>query len=358
MHSPIGVGVVGCGNISSIYLKNLPTFGHLRLLACADIDVPRAAAQAAAFGVPRACGVDELLADEAIDLVVNLTIPAAHGAVALAALTAGKSVYNEKPLAVGRDEAAQMLELAAARGLRVGGAPDTFLGGGLQSCLALIEGGLIGTPVAATAAFSGHGPERWHPNPAFFYAAGGGPLFDMAPYYLTTLIAMLGPVARVSGAARASFATRTAKDGQRIPVTTPTHITATLELAAGPIATLLTSFDVWHSELPRIEIYGELGTLSLPDPNTFGGPLRVRLADDAAWRELPLTHGYRENSRGLGVADMAAALIEGRAGRASGELAYHVLDLMHSILESAESGQRVTLSSSTERPAALPPQWP
>jgi predicted dehydrogenase len=358
----VGVGVIGCGNISSIYLKNLTSFAHLRVLACADLDLARAKAQAAAYGVPRACTPDQLLADDAIELVVNLTIPAAHAAVAAACIDAGKSVYNEKPLAVARPDGERLLAAARVRGVRVGAAPDTFLGAGLQTCRALIDAGAIGEPVAATAFMLGHGPEGWHPNPQFFYAEGAGPLFDMGPYYLTTLIALLGPVARVSGAARISFPTRTISSqpfaGETIQVAVPTHVAATLEMVRGPIATLITSFDVWHSQLPRIEVYGSLGTIVVPDPNTFGGPVLLRRAADEAWHEQPLEHGYGENSRGLGVADMALALREGRPHRASGEMAYHVLDLMHAIYESAESGRHIAPTSQCAQPEALPVRWP
>lgn len=359
---PVNVGVIGCGNISGIYLEAGRTFEILKIAACADLDLDRARAQAAAYGVPAACSVEALLADPSIELVINLTVPGAHATVALAALAAGKSVYNEKPLAIERADAQRMLALAAAQGRLVGCAPDTFLGGGLQTCRALIDAGAIGVPVAATAFMLGHGPESWHPNPGFFYQRGAGPMFDMGPYYLTALIALLGPVRRATGSARISFAERTITSqplhGTTIAVTTPTHVAGVLDFASGPIATLVTSFDVWAAELPRIEIYGSLGTLSLPDPNTFGGPVRMRLAGEAAWRELPITHGYTANSRGLGVADMAYALRSGRAPRASAALAYHVLDLMHAFHDASLAGQHIELASTCERPAALPEVWP
>ena len=360
--TPVNVGIVGCGNISGIYLEAGNKFEILNIVACADIDLARAEAQAAKYGVPKACGVAELLADPEVEIVVNLTIPAAHAEVALAALEAGKSVYNEKPLAIERADAQRMLALAAAKGLRVGCAPDTFLGGGLQTCRALIDDGVIGTPVAATAFMMSHGPEGWHPNPDFFYQRGAGPMFDMGPYYLTALISLLGPVRRVTGSAQISFAERKITsqplNGTMIMVNTPTHVAGVLDFASGAVATLVTSFDVWAAELPRIEIYGSLGTLSLPDPNTFGGPVRVRLAGEKEWREIPIEHGYTANSRGLGVADMAYALRNGRLHRASGELAYHVLDLMHAFHDASREGRHVELASGCERPAALPAIWP
>jgi predicted dehydrogenase len=355
--TPTPVGIIGAGNISGIYLENGKRFEAISIAAIADIDMDRARAQAEKGGVPKACSVEELLADPQIAIVINLTVPAAHGLVALAALEAGKSVYNEKPLATTREDARRMLDLAASRGLRVGGAPDTFLGAGLQTCRKLIDDGWIGTPVAATAFMLGRGPENWHPNPAFFYQPGAGPMFDMGPYYLTALVALLGPVRRVTGAARISFEERVVTAGQNygmhIPVTTPTHVAGVMEFAAGPVATLVTSFDVWGANVPRIEIYGSEGSLSVPDPNTFGGPVRVHRYD-GEWGEVPLTHGFAENSRGLGVADMATAMRSGRPHRASGELAYHVLDLMHAFHDAAREGRHIELASTAARPAPFP----
>jgi predicted dehydrogenase len=360
--NPMNVGVIGCGNISSIYLEAGRKFDILNIVACTDLEMARAEAQAAKYGVPRACTVAELLADPSIELVVNLTVPQAHAAVALAALEAGKSVYNEKPLAIERAEAQQLLSLARARGLRVGCAPDTFLGGGLQTCRKLIDEGAIGTPVAATAFMISRGPERWHPNPEFFYQRGAGPMFDMGPYYLTALTTLLGPVRRVTGSAQISFPERPIfsqpHQGEIIHVTTPTFISGVLDFAAGPVGTIITTFDVWHAELPRMEIYGADGTLSLPDPNTFGGPVRLRRVGEQVWQDISLTHGYTENSRGLGLADLAYGLRTGRPHRASGELAYHVLDILHAFHDASQEGRHIALESTIERPAALPSQWP
>jgi predicted dehydrogenase len=361
MTQTTNVGIVGCGNISGIYMEAGNKWDILNIAACADIDLPRAQAQATKYGIPKACSVEELLADQSIDIVINLTIPAAHAEVALAALAAGKSVYNEKPLALEREQAKRMLDIARENGLRVGCAPDTFLGGGLQTCRKLIDEGVIGEPIGASAAMMSHGPEGWHPNPDFFYQPGAGPMFDMGPYYLTALTTLLGPVRRVSGSTRVSFPERVIGSeplrGQTIKVNTPTHIVGVLDFAAGAIATIVTSFDVWSSELPRIEIYGSKGTLSLPDPNTFGGPVRLRLAGEQTWTEVPITHSYTQNSRGLGVADMAEAIRSGRTHRASGELAYHVLDLMHTIHDASRESRHIEMTSSCQRPDALPEDW-
>ncbi|MCS6840994.1 MAG: Gfo/Idh/MocA family oxidoreductase [Roseiflexus sp.] len=358
MITPANVGIIGCGTISGIYLDNSKFFGALNVVAVADIDPDRAKARAAEYDIPRACSVEELLANPDIEIVVNLTTPDAHGPVALAALNAGKHVYNEKPLAVTRDEARALLDLAACKGLRVGCAPDTFLGGGLQTCRKLIDDGWIGEPIGATAFMLSHGPESWHPNPTFFYQPGGGPMFDMGPYYLTALCVLLGPVRRVTGSARVSFPERTvtSKDnyGAKIPVNTPTHVAGVLDFASGAIATIITSFDVWSSQLPRIEIYGSQGTLIAPDPNTFDGPVLLRRAGACEWSNIPLSHGFTRNRRGIGVADMATAIRTGRPHRASGELAYHVLDIMHAIHEASREEQHIILRSTMIRPTPLP----
>ncbi len=353
---PTKLGIIGCGNISSAYLQVLSEFTSVQVVACADLDMSRAEAQAARFNI-RACSVDALLADPEIAIVVNLTVPNAHASVARAALQAGKSVYNEKPLAIERSDGQELLALAAARGLRVGCAPDTFLGAGLQTCRHLLDEGAIGQPVAATAFMLSHGPEGWHPDPEFFYQPGAGPLFDMAPYYLTALINLFGPIRRVTGAARISFPERLIgsepKRGQVIHVQTPTHVAGVLEFVSGPLATLVTSFDVWASTAPRIEVYGSAGTLLCPDPNIFGGTVHLWRSETRTWEEAPLVAGRAEQSRGLGVADMAAAMRDGRPHRANGQMAYHVLDAMHAVLDAARTGQHITLQSTCERPERL-----
>ena len=355
----VRAGVIGCGNISGIYLENSHWLPHFEVVACADQAPERAKAQAEEHNIPRCLDASELLNDPDIELVINLTTPGAHASIARAAIEAGKSVYNEKPLTLSRAESAELLEKAAARGVCVGCAPDTFLGGGLQTCRELVDAGAIGEPVAAVANMACPGHEGWHPDPEFYYAEGGGPLFDMGPYYLTALVNILGPVRRVTGSARVSFPQRTItsepKRGQRIDVETPTHVAGVLDFAEGPIASLLMSFDVWAHELPRLEIHGSEGSLALPDPNTFGGPVRLWIPAKGEWEEIPIRREYTANCRGLGVADMAAALRRGdNRFRASGRLAYHVLDTMHAVLEAPRENRHIAIESVCERPDPFP----
>ena len=358
---PTTLGIIGTGNISSIYLEAPKKFANITVGACADIDLARAQAQAEKYGVAKAYSVADMLADPDIDIVINLTIPAAHGTVALQALDAGKHVYNEKPLAIERADAQHMLALAAEKGLRVGCAPDTFLGGGLQTCRKLIDEGAIGAPVGATGFMLYGGPESWHPNPEFFYQRGAGPMFDMGPYYLTAMIAMLGPVRRATGSARITHAERLITsqplNGTMVTVNTPTFISGVLDFASGPVGTLITSFDVHNGQLPNLQIFGTEGTLRLPDPNTFGGPVQLWRNGSKEAQDIALTHGYSENSRGIGVADMAEAIRTGRAHRASGELAYHVLDLMHAFHDASASDHHIQMQSTCTQPEALPVDW-
>jgi predicted dehydrogenase len=349
------IAIIGCGNISDTYFKNCLEFG-LDIVACTDMDMSRAEAKAEQFEVA-ARPLDEVFADSSIELIVNLTPPIAHAEISRAALNAGKHVYSEKPLATNRMDGAQLLELAQRKGLRIGCAPDTFLGGGLQTCRKLLDDGAIGEPVAAVAFMAGRGMEMWHPNPDFFYQPGAGPMFDIGPYYLTALVSMLGPVRRLTGSTRISFPERLITSqplaGTKIKVNTPTHVTGILDFVSGPVVTLITSFDVWASNLPRIEIYGSEGSLSFPDPNTFGGPVQVKSAQDEEWQDVPLTHGHTEESRGLGVSDMTAAIRENRPHRANGEMAFHVLDLMQSFEEASISGKHIEIQSRCERPEAF-----
>mgnify|MGYP000981093460 CR=1 FL=1 len=354
------VGIVGCGNISGIYFQNLRKYPEVELVAAADIDLDRAKARAAEFGLAKAYTVEQLLADPDIDIVVNLTIPKAHAPVSLAALKAGKHVYVEKPLAVTREEGRELLAAAREKGLRIAGAPETFLGGGLQTCRKLIDDGAIGKPVAVSGFMMGGGPEGWHPDPEFFYAVGGGPMFDMGPYYLTAFVSLLGPIRRVSGSAVITHPERTIgsekKRGQKIPVETPTHIAGVIDFVSGAVGTLITSFDVpAGTSLPNIEIQGTAGTLLVPDPNTFGGVVKLRRAGSQEWEEVPLTHGFTDNNRGIGVADLAAAIAEGREHRAHGDMAYHVLEAMHGFHDASREGRHYEMQSVCSRPAPMPP---
>jgi predicted dehydrogenase len=357
MTEKVKIGIVGCGNISKIYLQQSRTFDILEVKAVADVDAARAQAKAAEHEVLCVYTLDEMMEDPEIEIIVNLTPPGAHAAVGLLALNAGKSIYNEKPLAIFREDARQMLKIAAEKELRVGCAPDTFLGAGMQTCRKLIDDGAIGEPIGATAFMLSHGPERWHPDPEFFYKVGGGPMFDMGPYYLTALVSMLGPVKRVTGVARISFAEREIgsepKRGQKILVETPTHINGLLEFESGAVGTIITSFDVWRANLPRIEIYGSEGTLAVPDPNTFGGQVILYKRDAKEGEDIPLLPLRAENSRSLGIADMAHALRSGRQHRANGEMAYHVLDIMHTIHDASRDGQHIAMESSCSRPAPM-----
>jgi len=349
------IGIIGTGNISPKYIEVCQSLAPLDLIACADLDFEKARRIGEKAGIPHIYTVDDLLADPQIQIILNLTPPAAHAQVAMAALVAEKSVYNEKPLALNREDALQMIEMARVRGLHVGCAPDTFLGAGLQTCRKLIDEGAIGLPVAATAFMMCHGHESWHPDPEFYYQAGGGPMFDMGPYYLTALVSLLGPVVRVAGSDRTSFPERVIgslpKKGQKIVVEVPTHVAGVLDFASGVIATIITSFDVWSHTLPHIELYGSEGTLSVPDPNTFGGPVKLWRAEMKKWEDISLLPGYSLNSRGLGIADMAEAIQSGRPHRANEKLAYHVLDILHAFHDSSERSVYLHLASSCERPA-------
>ncbi len=350
--------IIGCGNISEVYARAGEKFPNIEIVACADRDYSRAHALAEKCGIPSPLRVEQLLADKDIELVINLTVPAVHAEVGLEVLKNGKHLYNEKPLSQKRRPAREMMGLAREKSLRIGCAPDTFLGGGLQTCRKLIDEGAIGEPIGGAGFMLGPGVEHWHPNPAFFYQRGAGPLFDMGPYYLTAFTTLLGPVRRVTGSARISFPERSVTSqplaGSRVSVETPTHIAAVLDFESGPVVTLATSFDVKAHAMPSIEIYGSEATLSVPDPNTFGGPVRIRRNGDADWTGLPLSFGYVENSRGLGVADMISALEHGREHRANAHTAYHVLDVMHSILDSSDTGRHIELGSSMTRPSPLP----
>jgi predicted dehydrogenase len=353
------IGVAGIGNISGIYFENLTgMFGRrVKLAAAADIIPSRVEKAASNYGLKAFTSVTEMVNSNEIDIVLNITPPKSHYEVALAAIEAGKHVYNEKPLCPKRTEAEELLNAAKEKGVRVGGSPDTFLGAGIQTCRKLIDDGWIGTPVASTAVMMKRGPEHWHPDPEFFYKDGGGPMFDMGPYYITALVNLLGPVSRVSGSARISSPIRTVTNkhqyGTVIKVEVPTHIAGVLDFSSGAVGTIVTSFDVYSHTLPFIEIYGTEGTLKVPDPNTFDGPVVIRRFNDEEWYKIPLLKNYSEDSRGLGITEMAEAIEENRPHRASGDLAFHVLDVMHGIHDASETGRHIRLKSKCKRPEPL-----
>ena len=358
----VRVGLVGCGYISGIYLENSMLFRSFDVGACADLIRERAEKRAKEYRVPRVLSPDELSGDPEIEMVLNLTTPDAHYEVAKKAIDAGKSVYNEKPLAVELEDGKRLVETAKGAGVLIGGAPDTFMGGGIQTCRKLIDDGVIGEPIASTAFMVCHGHESWHPDPGFYYRRGGGPMLDMGPYYLTALVNLVGPIKRVCGAARITFPRRVItsqpRHGAEITVEVPTHVVGITEHVNGAIGTIITSFDVWGAKLPRIEVYGTEGSLGVPDPNTFDGPVQLLRIDEKEWENIPLTYGYTVNSRGLGVADMANALRSGRPHRASGELTYHVLETMHAFHTASDEKRAVTLRSRCGKPAPLPTGLP
>ncbi len=358
MTNELKVGVIGCGNISGIYFQNLPTFGSINVVACSDLKPELAEAVQSKNPSISAVTTEQLFGDPEIDIVLNLTQPGFHFELMKSGVEAGKHVYTEKPLCIAHSDAVQLMALAEQAGVRVGCAPDTFLGAGIQTCRELVDSGAIGRPIAATAFFTTPGHERWHPAPAFYYKIGGGPMLDMGPYYLTALVNLLGPAKAVSGSARITYPERTITseplNGTKIDVEVPTHVAGTVDFANGAVATVMTSFDVWGAELPRLEVYGSEGTLSVPDPNTFGGPVHLLRSTTGEWEDIPVTRRFGENSRGLGVADMAAGILSNTPHRASGALALHVLEIMESFGTSSDAGRRIELETTCERPEALP----
>ncbi len=360
----VRVGFIGCGAISAAYLKMAPNFPILEVAALSDLDPEKARARAEEFGVPQVLTVEELLADPSIEVVLNLTVPKAHASVALQTLAAGKHTYAEKPLGISREEGEAVLDAARDRNLRVGCAPDTFLGAGIQTARRLLDQGAIGCPVSFTAFMMGRGPESWHPSPEFYYEVGGGPMFDMGPYYLTALLNLLGPVRRISGMTSIAIPERTItsqpKHGKKVQVETPDHISGMLEFLCGAVGTLVTSFAIMHADYDRkhpIVIYGTEGAMKVPDPNHFDGPVLLRKEGEEEWREVPHTFptGY---GRAVGLADLAHAVRTGRPHRASGEQAFVVLDLMQGFLESSQEGRTVNPALDYERPAPIPQDLP
>jgi predicted dehydrogenase len=355
---PVGVGLIGAGTISDMYLTNLTAFPDVEVGMIADLDIPRAAAQAAKYGVPASGTAAELLAEPSIEIVVNLTVPAAHVAVGLSALDAGKHVWTEKPLALDRSSARKLLDRAQDKGLRVACAPDTVLGAGLETARRVLDDGRIGVPQSGLALFQSPGPENWHPAPEFLFQLGAGPLLDIGPYYLTMLVHLMGPVGRVTASGGRSRETRVIGSGPRagveFAVTVPTTVNALLQFADGGTAQALFSFD---SAVRRttLELTGTLGSLVLPDPNRFDGSTVLHPTGAETPIEVP-AEGHAA-TRGTGVLELARAIRAGQPERASGELAYHVLDVMLAIEESLTAGQTVEVESTVPTPPPLPADW-
>ncbi|MFI7395728.1 Gfo/Idh/MocA family protein [Streptomyces tendae] len=354
-HGPVGVGLVGAGNISDEYLRSLTSFPDLQVHIVGDLDTGRARAQADRHGVPRSGTAADVLAHDDVDIVVNLTVPAAHADVSSRALTAGKHVWSEKPLAVDRDSALSVLDRAAAAGLRVGVAPDTVLGPAVQSARRALARGDIGRPLSAQTVMQYAGPDAWHPSPEFLFARGAGPLFDMGPYYITTLLNLFGPAERVAAMGSTGRTVRTIRTGDRagtsFDVAVPTHVSALVQFAGGGVSQSVFSFDSPLRRTGVVEITGTEGTMALPDPNAFNGDVRITRGslagdDDAdpVWHTIP--SAQVEAGRGLGVLDMARALRTGRPHIATGDLGYHALDILVSIDESVTTGEYVRLGSS------------
>lgn len=355
--TPTHIGLIGCGNISKAYFEGCQNYPSIKITACADLNIPHAQATAKEHSLVFGGSVEDLLARPDVDIVVNLTIPGAHTDINRQALAAGKHVYCEKPFALTAADTAAVVADAAAANLRVGSAPDTFMGAGLQTARNAIDDGLIGTPVSAFGFMLCPGHEFWHPNPDFYYKFGGGPMFDMGPYYVTALVNLLGPVARVSGAAQTTFAERTItsepRNGEKIPVEIPTHFSTNMEFASGPIGTLVMSFDTPHTDLPNIVIHGTKGTLNVCDPNRFDDPCFFKPAGAEKFEAVPMTHATGR-ARGTGVADLAASVLSGRPHRASGHLAHHVIEIMEAAVRSPAEGRHISIESTCDRPAPLP----
>lgn len=371
MPEQVRVGVIGCGAISGAYFGHAKSFPILNMAACADINMEAAKKRAEEFGVPKVCTVEELLADKSIEVVLNLTVPKAHVPVGIKCLEAGKHMYTEKPLGVNREDGKKMMDVADRKKLKVGCAPDTFMGAGIQTARKVIDEGQIGKPVAFTAYMMGRGHESWHPNPEFYYEVGGGPMLDMGPYYLTALLQLFGPIKRIMGLASVAIPERTIthkdkdggpgpKFGKKIKVETPDHIVGSIEFENGAVGTIIqtfaTMFAPYDGKQP-ITVFGTDGTLKVPDPNGFDGPVHLRKGGDADWQEVApaFVKGY---GRAVGLADMAYAIRSGREHRASGQQAMAVLDAMVGFLDSSASGKEHRPTTRYRRPAAMPANLP
>lgn len=367
MARKLGVGIIGCGNISAAYLRLAPLFKGMEMRACADIDMAAATARAKEFGV-RASTVDDLLKASDIDIIVNLTIPAAHYEVSMRAIDAGKHVYSEKPFVLSLAEGLDLKQRAAKRSLRIGSAPDTFLGGAHQLARSIVDSGQLGRITSGTCFVMNHGMEHWHPNPDFFFKAGGGPVLDLGPYYVSNLIQLIGPVRRVGALATIPARERTISSqpraGEKIPVETPTTILALLEFENGAAVSFNASWDVWAHNHAPIELYGEEGSIFVPDPNFFGGEVRYTLKDALVKKQPRWNHAFsvpnQEHARGplanyrtSGLSDMAVAILEDRPHRCSLEFSLHTIEVLTAILKSGETGKFVDMKTTCERPAAL-----
>ncbi len=339
----INIAMIGVGAISGIYLKNITsTFKEINLIGVCDLIRERAEKAQAEYGVPKLYEtMHDAFSDPEVDIVLNLTRPYEHYEVTKAALLAGKHVYSEKPLGADWEEGKELVAIAEEKGLMLGGAPDTFMGAGIQTCRKLIDDGMIGEVVGSAAFMICHGHETWHPDPEFYYKRGGGPMMDMGPYYLTALINLMGGVEGVTGVTKKSFdqrlITSQPRNGTIVDVDVPTYVTGTLHFESGAIGTIFTTFDVYYPSQARLEIYGSKGTLFVPDPNTFGGPVQLFRPEDGEVKEIPLLFDYRENSRALGLADMAKALETGRAARCDYTQTRHVLEILTAFDKSSDA---------------------
>ena len=379
-HKPFQIGLIGTGRISDIYIQNCSKFDELEIVSCGSLDAEESKKKAQVYGIPTVQSPVEILADPNVDCILNLTIPASHAAVTLQALEAGKHVYSEKPIATDILDCRRILNLARSKNLKVGNAPDTFFGGRWQTVRKLLDQQVIGKPTGVMAFAGTHGVERHHPNPDFYYQTGGGPLLDLGPYYLTAMVFLLGPILKVSGMARKTFDHRVIENGNRygekIDVEVDTHSLSMLEFQNGTIGSMTLSFDIWDSETPRFEIYGEDGTICIPDPdpvhgaNIFQGPVLYRTRSESRWEFQPRpkdrgdwlvaenTHGFNQDSRGVGLLDLYYAVRDDRAVRASAELAAHVSEVMHGILDAPGQGGFVAIHSTCDVPEILPENFP
>ena len=380
VHKPFQIGLIGTGRISDIYIQTCAKFDELEIVSCGSLDAEESQKKAEMYGIPKVQSPEEILADPNIDCILNLTTPASHASLTLKALEAGKHVYSEKPFVTDVSDCRRILDLASSKNLKVGNAPDTFFGGRWQTVRKLLDKQVIGKPTGVMAFAGTHGVERHHPNPDFYYQTGGGPLLDLGPYYLTAMVFLLGPISKVSGMARKTFDQRIIENGkrygERIKVEVDTHSLSMLEFQNGSIGSMTLSFDIWDSETPRLEIYGEDGTICIPDPdpvhgaNIFHGPVLYRTRSESRWEFQPRpkdrgdwlvaenTHGFNQDSRGVGLLDLYYAVRDDRAVRASAELAAHVCEVMHGILDAPSQGGFVSVKSTCDAPEILPENFP